>query len=344
MPIFETLVFTGFVTFVQSIWVDTIGKIFILTFVGYSASYMIYSGYISWFAGGYGGLLLSQIGFTATDFISLLPTALVLLFESAWSLIKFLAKTIFYFIVLPAVVGFVIVELLSVLGVGAYTENTFLASLSYLAWLVTFSIWVFFVEISQSKYKKYFRQFVVVAIISMAILFLSSWNKASNSVLINIPGPEASEPIKPNFIDEIAALGNLVLFSISPFAAGRLLAPLAIERKHLSQLLALHLKEPIQMPGAVLEVKKTKISQKGSKLEQRKRNINTNAKVYSFIWNQGCPAYLIASYNRTTALYFPPETLNSSHGRLLLLNNEMIYAVEIKGHKRVDQLDLQERL
>ena len=69
MNIFNTFVFSAVASFFQAFWSDPVGKVFLTTALSYSISYMLYSSYISWFAGGYGGILLGQMGFTAADFL-----------------------------------------------------------------------------------------------------------------------------------------------------------------------------------------------------------------------------------------------------------------------------------
>ncbi len=337
MSIFNTAVFMGLMSFIQSLSSDTLGKIFVLTAISYSTSYMIYSGYISWFAGGYGGLLLSQAGFTAIDFLSLIPTVIVLIAESIWSLTKFLVKLAFYFILLPWIVAFLVALILSLLKIHILAGNSVLASISILAWTINTSAWTI-IEISENKFRKYFKRFVIVSIVSILMLFLTASSQLSNTLMIPIIGFQGSSASKPSFIEELFGAVYILIFVGFPFIVGLLLASLAAKGKYLSRLVKLSLKQPISITGANLEEGRIKSSSKRTATKKQKMTQKDDTGLYTYTWNDEQPAYLIASFTRTTALYLPPETISAERGRMILINNDAIYSIEMESKKR-DQED-----
>lgn len=261
MDILNTRVFMVLLSFLQSLWSDTFGKIFVLTLIAYSTSYMVYSGYISWFSGGYGGFLLSQVGFTPIDFLSFIPTIFALIIRSLGSLIKFFIKLLFNLFLLPLVIAIIVMWILFHLGIHFLAGNTSLGLFGILVWYLCIFAWTL-IEITGIQYKKYLRHLVALSAISVFLWFLGFSYGTNNSITIPFLRMQTTYSSSPNILSEIMAIFYIITILVFPFIIGLLLAALAVRENYLSQLLKISLKKPIEIPGAISEINKTTSPQK----------------------------------------------------------------------------------
>lgn len=329
MEIFDTYVYMKVARFFQGFWMDNAGRIFLTTFLAYSASYMIYSGYISWFAGGYGGLLLSQVGFTAIDFLALVPTSLLLLFESMKAFFKSLIRYTLIYIAFP----FLLLSLLLIISTNWKTH-----SFKYgdtLA-LLGFSLWFIGAYLGLNLFEKYKRLSIPFAYLGTIIfsiytpLFVEQTNTISSK-------PNLALDIVILIILEFMALLYLIIIAMLPFLAGQSMAKFATTEKLLSKLTKIVLKKSVQIPGMQL-VQETVVETPVTGLSSFIALFKPQSKVetYTFTYEEvpNLPVYLIASFNRITAIYVSPEILNSERGKMIMVSNDLIYSMEVEGRKK----------
>ncbi|MDX9990846.1 MAG: hypothetical protein RBS68_02245 [Anaerolineales bacterium] len=313
--LFNTFVFSTISAFFQSLWSDPAGRIFLITFLAYSTSYMLYSGYMSWFAGGYGSLMLSQYGFTAIDFLSLIPTAFIFLSQAFQTLAKFLIRYFLIYVFGPALILVLVSAIQGHYDIHVFPRTYWLASTGFLIWLA--GAWL---GISP------FRANGSIPKISVAMCYLGVF-----LIILSTPLPTTNESTEgaqdyatsSNFLFEIAMLLSLVLVIISPFFVGKEMAATAVREKLLSQVTSFTLTQALPIPGTEPVI-------------ARKRNIiwavpKPDFFVYNF--NEQKPVYLVSSFSQTVILYAPSETTSDERGKLILIAATMICSLEISGSK-----------
>jgi hypothetical protein len=327
----NTYVFTWIAALFGSLWESTAGQIFLLTFLAYSASYMLYSGYISWFAGGYGGLLLSQVGFTAIDFLSLVPATILLMIESIWNYIKSISKFIIYGLVVPYLLGLAIYTSVQSWPTHDLANSQTLFMIGGLIWLV--AAYMMFRKLG-TKNKIVFIVLVVLASLGIIMLIIFAPHQ------VNTPASQApvTNTSSSGFqlLWEIFAISLLISVVAIPPSIGISLAEYATQAKLLSRLTKIVLKQSILVPGMkpvqVVEIeKKLALFERVIAIFQPK--VKVEPRTYDYEGDANLPVYLIASFNKVTALYISPEIVQSKRGKMVLLANDLIYSMEVEGRK-----------
>jgi hypothetical protein len=124
---------------------------------------------------------------------------------------------------------------------------------------------------------------------------------------------------------------------MTPFATGIWMAQLATKEKLLSRLTKIVLKQSIQIPG-MRQTQLTVTEKPATNLETFislfKPQPRVEPHTFTYEEDANLPVYLIASFNRITALYISPEILNSERGRMIILANDLIYSMEVEGRKK----------
>jgi hypothetical protein len=333
MDILNTRVFIMVLSLLQSLWADTFGKIFVLTLIAYATSYMVYSGYLSWFSGGYGGFLFSQVGFTPIDFLSLIPTIFALIIRSLWSLVRFFFRMLAYFFLIPLFIAIILTGFLGLFGVHFFAGNISLGLFGILIWYLCILAWII-LETTGNRYKKYIWYFIAFSAFGILLWFFGSSNGSSNLIIIPFLNMHSTYSSSPNILSEILAVFFIVTALVYPFIIGSLLASLAVNGKYLSQLLKISLNRPMEIPGGIMEIKFTKFQRNRSSSKGQKGIDKRDNEVFSYSWATDHPAYLIGSFSKTTAFYLPPETTLGEYGKMVLLTNEIICSLEIEGRKK----------
>jgi hypothetical protein len=312
--LFNTFVFSTISAFFQTLWSDPAGRIFLITFLAYSTSYMLYSGYMSWFAGGYGSLLLSQYGFTAIDFLSLVPTAFVFFAQAAFSLTKFLARFLSVYILGPIFLLLIIVSFKEHYGVIIFSDAYWLASIGFLLWLVgALSRITPFPKKEMSPRTSILISYFGVALIILALPLPEIVNQPDESI------PVSSS--SPSIIVEIIVPLFLGMLLVTPFLIGRSMAETATREKLLSRVMKLALSQAISIPGAVPTPEE----------DTALRKVFSKPGLYYYVFDEHNPIYLVSSFSQTTILYAPTETTGDERGRLILVANSLLCSLEING-------------
>lgn len=319
MNIFNTFVISTVISFFQAFWSDPVGKVFLATTLTYSISYMLYSSYISWFAGGYGSILLGQMGFTTADFLALFPTSLLLFFIAIWYFIKAFIKYALIYLVIPFAFGYLIISVRIASGFMIPNQNSLPATVGILIYLVGFGL-------SSTSIKLIKDKPAIPIIISYAGAILAALTLFPASTTPSLNANPNAPSIVLIFLNEIIAL-MLVVYSVAaPSFIGLSLASFAVKGELLSKVSSLVLKQPIQIAGLSIQ-----------KSTGQKRTQDQVGNIFSYKTNSEKPVYLISSFSRVTALYLPPQTVDAEQGRMQLLTNDLIYSIEVEGRKKEDE-------
>ena len=132
-----------------------------------------------------------------------------------------------------------------------------------------------------------------------------------------------------NLINQILALLLLAELFFAPYLIGIAMGDLSIKQKLLSEISQLILKESVPIKGTI-------------KSTQSARKDKNNVQIYEYTWTENKPIYLIATFSQTTAIFIPPTTRNNERGEMLLLRNELINSMVLKGYKEEKQEDPKE--
>jgi hypothetical protein len=317
---FNTFVFATIGNLFKSLWSTPVGQIFVITVTAYSICYMIYSGYLSWFYGGYGSSLLSQVGFTAIDFLGLVPATLILIIKLFWSLVKFIVKYLFFYILLPLTLFGIIIGFMVLFDFYIFPHNSLLTLVGFALWLV--GLWMGISSHRESKY--FYRISIAICFIGVLLMAISTPFPSNNPFVTNT---------SPDLIDqffglisklclEMASAMLLVLAVVYLFVIGSNLASLSVQDKMLSKVKKIVLNKDLQ-----LIEEKQKQARKSSKAK------SPELETYSYQTPDEKPIYLVGTFNKTTAFYFPSETTGNERGKLVVISNDLICLMEITGSK-----------
>jgi hypothetical protein len=313
IDLFNTYVFLAVAGFFKSLWSDPAGQIFIITFIAYSTSYMLYSGYMSWFAGGYGSLMLSQYGFTAIDFLSLIPVTFVFIAQTAVKLFKFLLRYFLIYIFGPGLFFIVFAAIQGHYDIHAFQNNYTLARLGGLIWMA--GAWL---GITHFRHKSWVYRASIVACYAGATLVLLSIPLTSST-----ENAEQIQPLGINVINEFFMLMAFLIAAVSPFLIGQEIALTSVREKLLSRITRLALTQALPIPG----------TEPLPEEEKTLRKAFAKPDLYSYSFDEQKPVYLVSSFSQTTILYAPVETTGEQRGRLILIASSLLCSLEISGAK-----------
>ncbi len=315
MEIFlQSHVFTAVANFILTFWNDPTGRIFLVTFLAYAASYMVYSGYISWFTGGYGSFSLSQAGFTAIDFLALVPMVFILLFESVVPFLKSIGKIVFWNIFLPFSIFIIIVFFRGSFRVFPEGNTAFLG-ISYVSLLGAFICVALipFTNKSNRLFSKLSTGAIWVSLIVMAFSIpIAPARSGVSSTAQSVDIPNVVSPIAMFAVEIVACIALLVIIML-PLALGLFLASFAVREGFLSKVVKIDLNRPVTIATAKLSV---------------------NKDVHTYTFSDDFPVYLISTFARNTALYLPQKNAHMERSNMLLVSNDLICSIELEGRKK----------
>lgn len=318
-----------FIELLSGLWQDNTGKIFLITFTAYAASYMIYSGYIAWFSGGYGGLPLSQMGFTVIDFLGLIPNAFLLIFELLFRGFKFFLFFFAIYFLLPIIVSYFAALAIQII---------FKQPLPDVVLLLGMVLWIAGIFLCNwesnfiSRHKKWlYVVFYILLNIGATLIMLHAQLGSTLNPTTNSSNPAID--IILLLLYELPAILLIVIAFVSPFLFGLLMGEQSLKIKLLSRVTRIIFNEPIQIKGKMklssLEIKRNLISAK-SKLHQDSSSISIKPELFTYSWDDENPVYLLASFSKNTALYFPSDD-NYKPGSLTVITNDCVRLIEVEG-------------
>lgn len=317
---------SGLIAFLGEYLKNPTWGILLLTFFAYSMSYMLYSGYISLFAGGYGGIPLTQTGFNVIDLLTLVPTIFFMLANMLLNLGKQVIRWIFFAFIIPFGVAFLAIMLVRTTSFSFETEfATSLQTIGGLLWFMGTMLPIFYKN--NARYLK----IIVITISSFGAILFFLFAKITVGVS-QVPGSYSTNTTDSDFF-----LFFLLLFlPLIIFAAGIRLAEISINEKLLSSVARLVLKTPIPLaqfqhikpasqPGEQATNKKHWLLQKDISVQ-----IQPDAYVWDFQENQ---LYLIAAFNQSIIFFVTSEMAKSDRGKMLIVANEQVLSMEINSRK-----------
>jgi hypothetical protein len=139
-----------------------------------------------------------------------------------------------------------------------------------------------------------------------------------------------------NILLEVGAFAVVIIVVLLPFLIGDGIANVAIENKLLGRIKKLILKQPIYLPGASSVYNElTNLGTTGKEnhwLLNKKLGIYIQPDVYSYFWPDEITIFLVATFNRTTAIYIQ-QGIDKKENRMIYLDNSLIYLMELKSKK-----------
>lgn len=317
--IISSYVYQGLYSLLEPLWNNPVGRTFLLTAFFYFMSYLIYGSYLSRFAGGVGGLSLSHLGFELSDFINMLPAAILamlkLIQSAVWPIIKELLK-FFLFYILPALLGIFISILLKEKGwMPSLTKPGFILQIGSILYLFG-GLGSLLLPDKAKWYRIGFSlcwvlQVVGIFLISASIPRQSPQTQPSNTV----------DTFNFNIVTRIIWEFDLVLILIflifaPPTLLGKKMADISLQEKILSRVSQLILKEALP------------------NLKDFKQNeVSDETGVHAYTFTDTTPLYLVTSFRNSMALYMPqinqqPPQIN---GKMILIAQELIYSIELQN-------------
>lgn len=158
----------------------------------------------------------------------------------------------------------------------------------------------------------------------IAAFFLALLSPATISTL-----PASNQPASGSGVfNEITTIIILLSIPFFPYYIGASLASVSISEKFLSRIQKIVLTIPFEITGMVsLKAKASKNNTKASKVE-----------IFTYVAREGSPIYLVATFSKSTAIYLTKELTGEERGKLVVLANEVIRALEIRsGHIESNQ-------
>jgi len=313
----NTETFKAVTSFLQSVWTEPTGKIFLITVIAYSFSYILYSGYLGWFAGGVGSIPLSQVGFSAIDFFGLIPTVYLLIFQLALKLLKIAARLILLYGILPIFV-FIAGRLIGVsIEISIFSKGySFTAFISFIGTL----LWMggFFWEIS--SYTNIHNSPKWRLVMSFVGAFLMGISSAYIKTTVTSASTVNSSGVETNIILEIGAVTVLMFVFSLPYFMGVSLARMSVKDKVLSRVQKIVFCSPLDILGLKRESPKKTAKSK-----------TPDSGVFAYHADENHPVYLVSMFNKNTAIFLPSETTGQKRGKLVIISNDQIRLLEIKS-------------
>lgn len=313
----NTNTFKAVISFLQSVWAEPTGKIFLVTVIAYSFSYIIYSGYLAWFTGGVGSIPLSQAGFSAIDFFGLIPTVYLLIIQLAWKFLK-VAFRIFLIYVLAPLAFFIIAWLITTnyeipIFTRSYSLSSLISLIGTLMWMTGFLLG-FSSYLNKGETPKW------SWIISILGAFLAGFTSPYISNQVSTPRSTTTTVAETNIFLEVGAFFVLSFIIVLPYYMGLYLAQLSVNERVLSKIQRIVFSSPFEISGMVKES-----SKKSPKAK------TADAKIFTYQTTTNRPVYLISVFSKNTALFLPQETTGEKRGRLVLISNDEIRLMEIRS-------------
>jgi hypothetical protein len=336
------------------IWTDPLGRTFLLTTFFTYVGLSVYGGYLSRFAGGFGGLSLGHSGVEITDLITLFPTAIVtisrILYDAAKAFIRPLLLNLIYF-VLANLIGIVVAGVTSSFWqISPNAANTLLE-----AGVIIYGA-VVFLHLPLATYKPNLANSkwwlpAIYGVLTIAIFLLSlgllsfaqqgSPDRQVNQTAIELKTPISDsifllvERVTPILLELCILLYTILGLFFLPVYLGIRMAQIAVRGNVLSKVNRLILKQPL---SSLDEFASDETPQSQQKVPWKQRwftgsalNVAVKPDVYSYVSIESKSMYLIASFAHSVALYVPSSGEVSANGRLIVIDRELIRSIELQS-------------
>ena len=287
----------------------------------------MFSGYMAYFAGGFGNIGFSD--FSIIDFLSFLPTLVITGLNIIFDNFLRVVGNILIRLIAPNFLGFLVSFLLyKIPNFGNVLPNFLLTSivlnLSIILWFIGLIL------LLSNTPQKWWIPFVLQL---LGVLLFSII-----AIAMSIKGITPSTNIHPAIPAIILYMNNIIFLLIgiggillSFLLIGMTIARETIRYKYLSKIIKIELSQRISslekwhIQDTVKETKSVLFD-----LFKQKQNSNSN-----YIYEPNGSLDLVASFRRVSAVYIHElDEIPSENGRLVLIANNIIYSIEIKSGKK----------
>lgn len=320
-------------------WYDPIGRTIILTASAYFVAFSLFTGYFSRFTRGFGGISIQRFGFHWSDLITLLPAGIttgVNLLREARTLIGTLAVhaiglTVVHVIGLAIAYFYLLLygrlsemwrEIYFQIVPGLYLVNLF-GLLLVLLW------------------KNRDRRLLVITYAFLFISFPFLVILAASMDLAIPPDPPVVLRQSEAFfavIREFLIVIYAVILALIPLALGAKIAEEAVKQGMLSRVAHLVLQQPLTCLSGYEEQQtvpaEPSVSWGRRWFTKPSFHVSIRPDVYGYCSTPEKPLYLVASFRENLALFEPTMGGDQFDGRLILINQSLVRAIELRSSKK----------
>jgi hypothetical protein len=318
-------------------WHDAIGRTIILTAAAYFIAFSLFAGYFSRFARGFGGISVQQIGFHWSDVITLFPAGVSTIVSLFHEIKKYLIKLAVH-----------------IVAVGVIHIAGLIIALNYLR---------LFGELSANQAEILFQfipGFYLVGLFGLALLLLWKrnfiWIAFSSLFLLATftasvvlagsvdPTMPLENPMVSQILEffagiagEISLLIYGLVLALIPFTLGTRIAEETVKQGMLSRVAYLILQQPLTCLSGYEE--QQMITAEPSVPWSRRWftkpsfHVSLRPDVYGYCSTLEKPLYLVASFRENLALFEPAVVGDQFDGRLILINQSLVRAIELRSSK-----------
>jgi hypothetical protein len=318
--------------FLQDIWSDNAGRIFLITFASYLFGYLVYGGYLFAFFGRNASLPFGLADFSIADLISVFPAAIITIIDIIIKAFWRFLKGLFFHVIIPIVIGVAIRSVTGLRFNQLSIDATWVGLLAFVGiviWLSSFSI-----SISKSTNVPLVI-FILLEIIGSIIFFAA------------VPNAGEPDPIFPTLTAQTQSGLSIILIIILtleiiavPYLFGVNVAKTAIKLNLLTKIDRLTLSQPILKDGMSKITIQSEIRNKQAFKElwltQRNLPIDIEPNVYEWLSPSDKGTYLIATFEKFVILYMMGLKTEDSHTivvkRDVILSLEIVHQTVSKNH------------
>jgi hypothetical protein len=336
---FQTSYLYGFLAWALGpAWHDALGRTVILTAVGYFIAFSLFAGYFSRFTRGLGGVSVQRAGFHWSDVISLLPAG-------ASAIASLLSETRKYLLLLAFHLAAVV--LVHVLGLliafnyhrlfGVLPENRTATFLQFIPgiYLVSFFGLVLILLGKREKRWVVASYVFLLATFTMFVILAGSIDPATPIE------PSRASPLS-EFVGAIAGEISLLIYglilALIPFILGIRTAEETVRQGMLSRVAHLVLQQPLTCLSGYEEQQKVpsepSVPWRHRWFTKPSFHVSIRPDVYGYCSTPEKPLYLVASFRENLALFEPVLGGDRFDGRLILINQSLVRAIELRSSKK----------
>lgn len=316
--------------FLQDVWSDTAGRIFLITFACYLFGYMVYGGYLYAFFSRKGSLPFGLADFSIADLISIFPAAIFTIIDIVPKAFLDFLKGVFLHFGIPLVIGIGIRTAtglrLNLLGLDANWIGP-LGIVGLILWLTSYLL--------SSLRPRKIRWFVyaLFEILGAILFFASIPNQGEPLPVIPVPSTQMQQGLN-DFLGIILILEAIAV----PYAFGVGIARTAIKSELLIKINRLTLRQPIFADG----LKKISFAHENRSkhplhelwLAQKSLPIDIEPEVYEWSPTPEKNTYLIATFEKFVIIYeAKPE---AQQNRTIMVNRDMILSIEFANTTQLE--------
>jgi hypothetical protein len=302
----------------SSLWCRPEFVIFLITILTYLFGFLVYGGYLSAFAGSIGNTPFAFSDLTIVDLLAILPITIITIFNKVLHGFGDAVRFIVFYSIIPTFIG-----LLSRFQYWIIFSPK-LASIAFLAGMILWMVVVLTVAWFNIRYKSWWFIFALLAAIASGVLFWGGAPVAGQ--FVNTTPPEGIY-----LLNSLLGIISFLFALLAAFILGIVTAETVVERKMLSIVSRLALRQPLPMLGTSEHIAIE--SNKGSNKKwffKPSVSVSLEPDVYTYCYKEEHPLYLVSIF-RNFSLFYIPGNLEEQkmNGRLVSISSHMIYSIEL---------------